>query len=77
MRGQVAVCAHGRALLAERLGQVEDNGHRLGVVALGQFHQRLARLGLDVGRIYHRQKAPRQAAGSDKVQGSERIVRGL
>ena len=77
MGWQIAVCAHNRALLAERLGQIEDDSHRLGVIALGQFHQRLARLGLDIGRIYHGQKAPRQAAGGDKVQGGKRIIRGL
>ena len=77
VRGQVAVSTNSRAFFAERLGQVKNDGHRLGVKALGQFHQRLARLGLDVGRIDHGQKAARQAAGSDKVQGGKRIVRGL
>ena len=74
---QVAVGALGRTLLAEGSGYVEDDGYRLGVIALGQFYQRLARLGLDVGRIDHGQKAPRQAASGDKVQRGERIACGL
>ena len=76
VRGQVAVGALGRALLAERTRQVKDDGHRLGVIALGQFYQRFARFGLDVGRIDHGQKAPRQAASGDKVQGGKRIACG-
>jgi AhpD family alkylhydroperoxidase len=42
-------------LVADLLGQVQHDGHRQAVVLAGQFHQRLAGLGLDIGGVDDRQ----------------------
>ena len=63
------------ALLAELLGQVEHDRHRQAVILPGQFHQRLAGLGLDVGGVDHREPPQGQPLPGDEPEHLERLVR--
>ena len=63
------------ALLAELLWEVEHNRHRQAMVLSGQFHQRLASLGLDVGGVDHREPPQGQPLPGDEPEHLERLVR--
>ena len=73
---EVAVRSGTVALLRYALRQVEDDRHRQHVVRAGELDQRLARLGLHVRGVDHRELHRRQALGSDEVQQLERVLRG-
>jgi hypothetical protein len=66
--GQLAVGPGAVAVLADAFGQVEDQRHRHHVVLLGQGYQGLARLGLDVGGVDHRQPPHLEALRGDLAQ---------
>ena len=68
--GPVAV-----ALLAQLGRQVEDNGYRKPMGFPCQFHQRLARLHLNVGCIYHCEPASLESLACDEVEHVEGIFR--
>ena len=63
------------ALLTDPLGQVEHDRHRQAVVLPGQFHQRLAGLGLDVGGVNHREPPQGQPLPGDEPEHLEGVVR--
>lgn len=62
-------------LVADRFGQVENDGHRQAVILTGQRDQRFACLGLHVGGIDNGQPACRQPLGGDEVQHLKGVVR--
>ena len=78
MVAKVPVSALAVAFVAKLFGQVEHNRNRQHVIVTRQFDQRLARLGLDIGGIDHREPTRGQALGCDKVQNLKgRLARTL
>ena len=63
------------AVVAKPLRQVEDGGDWQHIMGLGQRHQRLPRLRLDVRRVNHRQLPRFQPFAGNKIQSLERIRR--
>jgi hypothetical protein len=76
VRSELAVRPLGVARVAYRFGNVEHNGDRQAVVLAGQRHQGLARFGLHVRGVDHRQPSAGQTLRRDEVQHLERILRG-
>ena len=62
------------SILAQALGQVEDDRDRQDVVLPGERDERLARLSLHVGRIHHRELSAREPPAGDEVQGRESVI---
>ena len=74
VRPEVPVLPATVSLLADLLGQVEDQGHRKAVVLPSKLDQRLAGLGLDVGGIHDGQMSQGQPLSGDEVQNLECLV---
>ena len=68
VRPEVPVGPGDVAVLADPLRHVQDDRDRQAVVLPRQRDQRLARLGLDVGRVYDDHLPRRQPLGRDEVQ---------
>ena len=75
VRAEVPLGSLAVALQAELLGEVEHDRHRQAVILPGQFHQRLAGLGLDVGGVDHREPPQGQPLPGDELEHLERLVR--
>jgi hypothetical protein len=77
VRGQVRPLRAGRvALGGHPLGHVQHDRDRQHVVVLGDPQQRLARLGLHVGRVDDGQQPAPQPLADDVVQQVERVAGG-
>jgi hypothetical protein len=75
VRAEIPLLTGSISFLAEPLGQVEHDRDRQAVVFPGQGDERLARLGLDVGRVDDRQAAQGETLSGDEVQEFEGVVR--
>ncbi len=75
LRPERAVRAARVALRAQAFRQVQHDRDGQHVVGAGQLHELLARGGLHVGRVHHRQPAGRQPLARDVGQHVERVGR--
>ena len=74
VRTEVAVRPRSIAFVADALGQIQDDGHRQDVVFARKRDERLARLGLDVGRVDDGELPTRQPSRRHEVQGGKGVV---
>ena len=75
MGAKVAVRARGIPIVADALGDIEDDGHRQAVVAARKLHKRAARSMLHVGGVDHSQPAGGESLRGDVVEDLEGVVR--
>ncbi len=72
-----ALAARPVALLAHRLGEVEDERHRRPAVLAGEPHHGAARGGVQVGGVDHGEEPAAQAGVADRVHHREGVLVGV
>ena len=75
VRTEVTIGSGSVPLVADALGQIQDDRDGEHVILARQRNERLARLGLDVRRIDDSQLGAGQASRGDEVQRRESVVR--